>query len=77
MVPTDATAEIRLADSAEAASFSRFVQGFLSANGFPFVIIHDAPELAGRLRKVVFEDAKTSAKFASEWLRLRGTLGQA
>jgi hypothetical protein len=31
------------------------VQGFLSANGFPFVIIHDAPELAGRLRKVVFE----------------------
>jgi hypothetical protein len=77
MVPTDATAEFRLADTAEAETFSQFVQGFLSANGFPFVIIHDAPELAGRLRKVVFEDAKTSAKFASEWLRLRGTLGQA
>lgn len=77
MVPTDATAEIRLADSAEADRFSTFVRGFLSANGFPFVIIHDAPELAGQLRRVVFEDATVSAKFASEWLHLRGTQGQA
>ncbi|WP_425995416.1 hypothetical protein [Caulobacter sp. DWR1-3-2b1] len=77
MVPTDATAEIRLADSDEAASFSAFVQGFLSANGFPFVIIHDAPQIAGQMRRVVFEDAGTSRKFAQEWVRLRGTLGQA
>lgn len=77
MVPTDATAEIRLADSAEAASFSTFVQGFLSANGFPFVIIHDAPEFAGQMRRVVFEDARVSRKFAQEWVRLRGTQGQA
>ncbi len=77
MVPTDATAEIRLANSDEADRFSRFVQGFLSANGFPFVIIHEAPELAGQSRRVVFEDAQISAKFASEWVRLRGALGQA
>lgn len=77
MVPTDVATEIRLADSAEADSFSQFVQGFLSANGFPFVIIHDAPELVGRLRRVVFEDAGVSRKFAQEWTRLRGTLGQA
>ena len=77
MVPTDATAEIRLADSREAASFSTFVQGFLSANGFPFVIIHDAPEFAGQMRRVVFEDAGISRKFAQEWAGLRGTLGQA
>lgn len=77
MVPTDATAEIRLADSAEADSFSRFVQGFLSANGFPFVIIHNAPDVSGERRRVEFEDARVSRKFAQEWLRLRGTLGQA
>ncbi|MBU4433092.1 MAG: hypothetical protein PSX79_05605 [bacterium] len=77
MVPTDATTEIRLDGSDDADRFSTFVRSFLSANGFPFVIIHDAPERAGQLRRVVFEDAKVSAKFASEWLRLRGTAGQA
>ena len=77
MVPTDATAEIRLADSDEAASFSTFVQGFLSANGFPFVIIHDAPDIVGHMRRVVFEDAGISRKFAQEWVNLRGTLGRA
>ena len=77
MVPTDATAEFRLADTAEAETFSQFVQGFLSANGFPFVIIHNAPDLSGERRRVVFEDAKVSAKFADEWVRLRGTAGQA
>ena len=77
MVPTDVATEIRLADSAEAASFSRFVQGFLSANGFPFVIIHDAPDLQGERRRVMFEDAGVSRKFAQEWVRLRGAAGQA
>ena len=77
MVPTDVATEIRLADSDEAASFSRFVQGFLSANGFPFVIIHEAPDIRGDRRQVVFEDAGISRKFAQEWVRLRGTLGQA
>lgn len=77
MVPSDAIAEFRLADTAEAASFSTFLQGFLSANGYPFVIIHNAPDLTGERRRVEFEDARVSRKFAQEWQRLRGTLGQA
>jgi hypothetical protein len=77
MVPTDATAEFRLADTAvEADTLAgrpKFVQAcFLSANALS---VRDHPRRARtgrlRLRKVVFEDAKTSAKFASEWLRLR------
>lgn len=77
MVPSDATAEFRLADTAEAASFSTFLQGFLSANGYPFVIIHNAPDLSGERRRVVFEDAQVSLKFAREWQKQRGTQGQA
>lgn len=77
MVPTTAETEVRLAGPEEADRFSRFLQGFLSANGFPFVIVHDTPELLGQLRKVVFEDIGLSRKFASEWLSQRGTAGTA
>lgn len=77
MVLKTAETEVRLAGPEEADRFSRFLQGFLSANGFPFVIVHDAPERLGQLRKVVFEDAGLSRKFASEWLSQRGTLGTA
>ena len=64
---TDFATDIRIASAEEAARFSRFVQGFLSANGFPFVIIHNSPETAGERRRVVFEDACVGAKFAREW----------
>ena len=67
MVPTAAETEVRLAGPEEADRFSRFLQVFLSANDFPFVIVHDTPELLGQLRKVVFEDACLSRKFAAEW----------
>jgi len=77
MVPKITATEVRLTGPEEAARFSRFLQGFLSANGFPFVIVHDTPELLGQQRKVVFEDAKLSRKFASEWLNQRDTLGMA
>lgn len=77
MAPTIAETEVRLAGPEEADRFSRFLHGFLSANGFPFVIVHDAPELLGQLRKVVFEDAGLSRKFATEWLNQRGTVGTA
>ncbi len=74
MVPQTAIAEteVRLAGPEEADRFTHFLQGFLSANGFPFVIIHDAPELLGQLRRVVFEDVALSCKFAEEWLSLSG-----
>ncbi|MDB5455095.1 MAG: hypothetical protein JWP92_680 [Caulobacter sp.] len=72
-----ATTEVRLASSDEAAYFSRFVQGFLSQNGFPFVIIHNAPDLAGERREVVFEDPGVSRKFAQEWGRTRRSAGEA
>lgn len=77
MPSTKAETEIRLAGPEEADRFSRFLQGFLSANGFPFVIVHDAPEILGQSRRVVFEDAGLSDKFATEWLRQRGTAGSA
>ena len=63
----DIAVEICIASAEEALRFSNFVQAFLSRNGFPFVMIHNAPELAGERRKVVFEDETVSRKFASEW----------
>lgn len=77
MVPTAAETEVRLAGPEEADRFSRFLHGFLSANDFPFVIVHDAPELLGQLRRVVFEDVGLSRKFASEWRNQRGAAGTA
>jgi hypothetical protein len=77
MVLKTAETEVRLAGPEEADRFSRFLHGFLTANGFPFVIVHDTPELLGQLRKVVFEDVCLSRKFASEWLNQRGTAGTA
>lgn len=77
MVPpkaeSTAETEVRLTGPEEADRFSRFLHGFLSANGFPFVIIHDTPELLGQLRKVVFEDVCLTRKFAQEWSLAAGT----
>ena len=67
MNAADIAVEICIASAEEALRFSGFVQAFLSRNGFPFVIIHNAPELAGERRRVVFEDATVSCKFAREW----------
>jgi hypothetical protein len=77
MVPQQAApaaaTEVRLAGPEEADRFSRFLQGFLSANDFPFVIVHDTPERLGQLRKVVFEDVRLTRKFAREWSLAAGT----
>ncbi|PIC01879.1 hypothetical protein [Caulobacter sp. X] len=72
MVPHIAETEVRLAGPEEADRFSRFLHDFLSDNGFPFVIIHDAPERLGQLRRVVFEEAALSLKFAREWTDCHG-----
>lgn len=77
MASAKAETQVRLTGPEEADRFSRFLQGFLSANGFPFVIVHDAPELLGHLRRVVFEDATLSDKFAAEWLRQGSAAGAA
>jgi hypothetical protein len=58
MNAADIAVEICIASAEEALRFSGFVQAFLSRNGFPFVMIHNAPELGGERRKVVFEDAR-------------------
>jgi hypothetical protein len=63
----DFAVEICIVSAEEALRFSRFVRDFLARNGFPFVMIHDAPDLSGERRKVVFEDAVISRKFAREW----------
>ncbi|MFT4251064.1 MAG: hypothetical protein QM608_01085 [Caulobacter sp.] len=67
MKAADIAVDICLASAEEAVRFSRFVQNFLASNGFPFVMIHNAPELEGERRKVVFEDAGVGRKFAQEW----------
>jgi hypothetical protein len=67
MNAADLAVEICIASAEEALRFSGFVQAFLSRNGFPFVIIHNAPEPAGERRKVLFEDVNVSRKFAREW----------
>ncbi|PZR35614.1 hypothetical protein [Caulobacter segnis] len=73
MVPQIAETEVRLTGPEEADRFSRFLHDFLSDNGFPFVIIHDAPERLGQLRRVVFEEVGLSLKFAREWAHGQGT----
>jgi len=67
MNAADIAVEICIASAEEALRFSGFVQAFLSRNGFPFVMIHNAPDVSGERRKVVFEDAVVSRKFAREW----------
>ena len=67
MNAADIAVEICIASTEEALRFSAFVQAFLSRNGFPFVMIHNAPDLSGESRKVVFEDAGVGRKFAREW----------
>lgn len=67
MNAADIAIEICIASAEEALRFSGFVRDFLARNGLPFVMIHNAPDLAGERRKVVFEDAVVSRKFAREW----------
>jgi hypothetical protein len=67
MNAADIAIEICIASAEEAVRFSGFVRDFLARNGLPFVMIHNAPDLAGERRKVVFEDALVSRKFAREW----------
>jgi hypothetical protein len=67
MNAADIAIEICIASTEEALRFSGFVRDFLSRNGLPFVMIHNAPDMAGERRKVVFEDEVVSRKFASEW----------
>jgi hypothetical protein len=59
MNAADIAVEICIASAEEGPALFGIRAGFLSRNGFPFVMIHNAPELAGERRKVVFEDAKT------------------
>jgi hypothetical protein len=67
MKAADIAVDICLASAEEALRFSRFVQNFLASNGFPFVMIHNTPELGAERRKVVFEDVGVGRKFAREW----------
>lgn len=67
MNAADIAVDICIASAEEALRFSGFVRDFLSRNGFPFVMIHNDPDLSGDHRKVVFEDALVGHKFATEW----------
>lgn len=66
MSSIDAT-EIRLSGPEDDARLSRFIQGFLTRNDFPFVMVSQDVDMAGGFKRVVFEDAAVGQKFASEW----------
>jgi hypothetical protein len=71
MRAVDVVTEVCLASAEEAMRFSHFVQAFLSRNGFPFIMIHNAPDLTGERRRVEFEDPSISRRFAQEWRSAR------
>jgi len=73
MHAVDVVTEVCLASAEEAMRFSHFVQAFLSRNGFPFIIIHNTPDLTGERRLVEFEDPGVSRRFAQEWRSARPT----
>ncbi|WP_269715389.1 hypothetical protein [Caulobacter sp. NIBR2454] len=66
----DAT-EVRLAPVEDEARLSQFIQGFLSENGYPFIMVHADGSGA---RKVVFEDAALSRRFNVLWRRASRSL---
>jgi hypothetical protein len=66
MTNLDAT-EIRLAGPEDDARLSRFIQAFVSRNGFPFVMVSQEVDMAGGFKRVTFEDVEISRRFASEW----------
>ncbi|MGR4865496.1 hypothetical protein [Caulobacter sp. LARHSG274] len=73
MRAVDVVTEVCLASAEEAMRFSHFVQAFLSRNGFPFIMIHNAPDLTGERRRVEFEDPSISRRFAQEWRSVQPT----
>jgi hypothetical protein len=73
MRAVDVVTEVCIASAEEAMRFSHFVQAFLSRNGFPFIMIHNAPELTGERRLVEFEDPSINRRFAQEWRSVRPT----
>jgi hypothetical protein len=66
MSSIDAT-EIRLAGPDDDDRLSRFIQGFLTRNDFPFVMVSQDVDMKGGFKRVVFEDAAVGRKFANEW----------
>jgi hypothetical protein len=62
-----AATEIRLAGPEDDDRLSRFIQGFLSRNGFPFVMVSQEIDLSGGFKRVTFEDADLGRRFQSEW----------
>jgi len=66
MSSIDAT-EVRLATPDDDDRLSRFIQGFLTRNDFPFVMVSQDIDMAGGFKRVVFEDKAVGKKFASEW----------
>ncbi len=59
------TTDIRLAGPEDDDRLSRFIHGFLSRNGFPFVMVSQEVDLAGGYKRVTFEDVELSQRFAS------------
>ncbi len=61
------TTNIRLAGPEDDDRLSRFINAFVSRNGFPFVMVSQEIDLAGGYKRVTFEDVEITRRFASEW----------
>lgn len=63
--------EIRIATPDDDLRLNRFIQGFLSANGFPFIMVRSDPQMAaggaGALKRVMFEDDEIGRRFRDAW----------
>jgi hypothetical protein len=74
--------EIRIATPDDDLRLNRFIQGFLSDNGFPFIMVHgDAESAAGggaAVKRVMFEDDEIGRRFRDAWrAQALGTHGRA
>jgi len=61
--------EVRIATAADDVRLSSFIQDFLSANDFPFFMVHSDPEVTpgSALKRVTFESDELTQRFGEAW----------
>jgi hypothetical protein len=61
--------EIRIATADDDVRLSSFIQDFLSANDFPFFMVHSDPNVppGAELKRVTFESDELTQRFREAW----------
>ncbi|MBN9319505.1 MAG: hypothetical protein BGN86_02725 [Caulobacterales bacterium 68-7] len=64
-----ASTDIRIATPDEDVRLNTFIQGFLSDNGFPFIMVRSDPDLdtGAALKRVMFETDELTRRFYDAW----------